>query len=102
MTMDVVRKEGLEHCMHNAVSTANKAKSGFGLTIDIDVIDPSEAPFVATPVNGGLRVEEFAKVLSSLPHKDRLLGLEVVEFTPRNDDDAAIACDLMASLIAAI
>jgi arginase len=102
MTMDVVRKEGLEHCMHNAVSTANKAKSGFGLTIDIDVIDPSQAPFVATPVENGIDADELAEVLAHLPHKDRLLGLEVVEFTPRNDDDAAIACDLMASLIAAI
>jgi len=102
MTMDVVREEGLEHCMHNAVSTANKAKSGFGLTIDIDVIDPSQAPFVATPVNGGLSVEEFVKALSGLPHKDRLLGMEVVEFTPRSDEDAVIACDLTASLIAAI
>ena len=102
MTMDVVRKEGLEHCMHNAVSTANKAKSGFGLTIDIDVIDPSQAPFVATPVENGIDADELAEVLAHLPHKDRLLGLEVVEFTPRNNDDAAIACDLMASLIAAI
>ena len=102
MTMDVVRKEGLEHCMHNAVSTANKAKSGFGLTIDIDVIDPSQAPFVATPVENGIDADELAEVLAHLPHKDRLLGMEVVEFTPRNDDDAAIACDLMASLIAAI
>ena len=105
MTMDDVREEGLAQCMHNAVSTANKAKSGFGLTIDIDVIDPSQAPFVATPVAGGLDADELANVLSALPNKDRLLGMEVVEFTPQSDDqkkDAESAMHLILKLINAV
>ena len=84
------------------MNTANQAEAGFGLTIDLDAIDPSQAPFVATPVDGGLDADELANALSSLPNKDRLLGMEVVEFTPRDDKDAAIACDLIASLVAAI
>ena len=104
MTMDEVRERGLATCMRAAVDTANQGEAGFGLTIDIDVIDPSEAPFVATPVNGGLSVEECAKALSDLPHKDRLLGMEVVEFTPRDDsepNDAQIACELIVSFVSA-
>jgi len=99
MTMDEVRELGLATCMRAAVDTANQGESGFGLTIDIDVIDPSQAPFVATPVNGGLTVEELAKALYDLPHKDRLLGMEVVEFTPRDNEinDAKIACELIVS-----
>ena len=48
MKMDAVHERGLQACMFNAVATANQAEAGFGLTIDIDAIDPSQAPFVAT------------------------------------------------------
>jgi arginase len=105
MKMDEVRERGLATCMRAAVDTANQGEAGFGLTIDIDVIDPSEAPFVATPVNGGLSVEECAKALSDLPHKDRLLGMEVVEFTPRDDsepNDAQNASELIVSFVKAV
>jgi arginase family enzyme len=50
-------------------------------------------------------VEECAKALSDLPLKDRLLGMEVVEFTPRNDDakeDAESAMHLIFSLVTAV
>ena len=104
MKMDEVRERGLATCMRAAVDTANQGEAGFGLTIDIDVIDPSEAPFVATPVNGGLSVEECAKALSDLPHKDRLLGMEVVEFTPRDSEpnDVQNACELIVSFVSAV
>ena len=100
--MDEVRERGLATCMRGAVDTANQGEAGFGLTIDIDVIDPCEAPFVATPVNGGLSVEECAKALSDLPHKDRLLGMEVVEFTPRDDSDAQAGVELVTKLVSGV
>ena len=105
MTMDAVKERGLSACLANAVNTANQAEAGFGLTIDIDAIDPSQAPFVATPVDGGLDADELANALSSLPNKDRLLGMEVVEFTPRSDDpkkDAESAMHLILKLINAV
>jgi len=102
MTMDDVREAGLDACMKGAVESANQAPAGFGLTIDIDVLDPSEAPFVATPVEGGLFVEELVSAIATIPYAERLLGLEVVEFTPRNDGDAEAACNIMAKLINAV
>ena len=58
MTMEDVRGRGLATCTRAAVDTANQAEAGFGLTIDLDAIDPSQAPFVATPVDSGLDVDE--------------------------------------------
>ena len=104
MKMDAVHERGLQACMFDAVATANQAEAGFGLTIDIDAIDPSQAPFVATPVEDGIDADEFARVLAQLPHQERLLGMEVVEFTPRNDEpgDADRACTLIVSLVTAV
>ena len=97
---------GLHICMLDAIGTANQADAGYGLTIDLDVIDPSQAPFVATPVDGGIDATELAQALTDLPRKDRLLGMEVVEFTPRSGNqellDAQACCDLVASLVTAV
>jgi arginase len=102
MTMTNVVNDGLATCLLRAIGTANQADAGFGLTIDLDVIDPSQAPFVATPVDGGIDAVELAQSLVDLPRKDRLLGMEIVEFTPRKECDAKIACDLVTSLITAV
>tara|TARA_X000000368_G_scaffold390855_1_gene354400 strand:- start:817 stop:1710 length:894 start_codon:yes stop_codon:yes gene_type:complete len=101
MTMDTVNVRGLQPCLAEAVCTANQAKAGYGLTIDIDVIDPTQAPFVATPVANGVDSNQLANALVQLPHKDRLLGMEVIEFTPRSNDDAEIACNLVVSMVTA-
>ena len=100
-TMEYVAEFGLEQSVANAVEVANSADAGFGLTIDLDAIDPSEAPFVATPVDGGIGGNELAQVLATIPQAHRMLGMEVTEYTPRSSADDDIACKLVASLITA-
>ena len=100
-TMGNVNEQGLEHAVAYAIEIANTAKAGFGLSIDLDAIDPSEAPFVATPVDGGIQAEELARVLASMPHQNRMLGMEVTEYTPRSGADDESACKLVASLVTA-
>jgi len=102
MKMKDVHERGLETCMNDAVNIANQASAGFGLTIDIDVLDPSVAPFVATPVKGGVFVDDLVSAIATISHSSKLLGVEVIEFTPRNDEDAVQACDIIAALINAI
>jgi arginase len=102
MKMSQVRDRGLDVCLADAVDTANQAESGYGLTIDLDVIDPTQAPYVATAVDGGINAEELAFVLKSIPRPERLLGMEVTEFTPRNEQDAQPACNLVATLVNAV
>ena len=100
--MSQVRDRGLDVCLADAVNTANQAEAGYGLTIDLDVIDPTQAPFVATAVDGGLDSKNLAQALGTLPKTDRLLGMEVTEFTPRNEQDAQPACDIVVSLVNAV
>ena len=100
-TMEYVAEFGLEYAITNAIEVANSAEAGFGLTIDLDAIDPVEAPFVATPVDGGIGGTELAQVLEAMPQAHRMLGMEVTEYTPRSSADDDIACKLVASLITA-
>jgi arginase len=53
------------------------------ISIDIDGIDPSEAPGVSHPEPGGLTVREVLAVLAR--QTARIVGADIVELNPRND-----------------
>lgn len=53
------------------------------ISIDLDGIDPSEAPGVAHPEPGGLTVRELLAVLAS--QKARIVGADIVELNPTRD-----------------
>ena len=59
------------------------------ISIDLDGIDPSEAPGVAHPEPGGLTVREVLAVLAR--QKGRIVGADIVELNPKNDRNAVTA-----------
>ena len=71
------------------------------VSLDLDVIDPSLAPGVGTPVAGGATYRE-AHLVMELLHESGLVGsLDVVELNPFLDDrgrSALLLVDLIASL----
>ena len=52
------------------------------ITIDLDVLDPSEMPSVGTPEPGGLRFNELTQILKGVVESRKVLGLDVVELCP--------------------
>ena len=53
-----------------------QAPAGYGLTIDIDVLDPSQAPICRySQSDDGVFVDELAEAIASMPHTGRLLGI---------------------------
>lgn len=55
------------------------------LTIDADGIDPSVMPAVAAPAPGGVSYRNAFSLIKALCRKGTLLGMDVVEITPRAD-----------------
>lgn len=55
------------------------------LTIDLDGIDPAIAPAVAGPCPGGLDFPQMRTLIHGLVAKGRVVGMDVVEITPRAD-----------------
>jgi agmatinase len=73
------------------------------ISIDLDGIDPSEAPGVAHPEPGGLTVREVLAILSS--QKSRIAGADIVELNPARDLNgvtAILAAKLVRELAALI
>jgi agmatinase len=55
------------------------------ITIDMDGMDPSIAPAVAAPMPGGVTYVQARKLIHGLVRKGRVVGMDVVEITPKED-----------------
>lgn len=53
------------------------------VSIDLDVLDPSECPAVGTPEPGGLRYRELLAWIDAVCHTVRVRGFDIVELAPR-------------------
>lgn len=85
--MDEIRQRGLEEIMQEARARACSGTIGYGLSIDLDAIDPIDAPGVGSPEANGIASVELCKVLRGVYADDSLLGVEIAEFNPHRDKD---------------
>ena len=72
------------------------------ISLDMDSLDPDEAPGVGTPVPGGLSYREAHLLMEILGDNGRVQSLDIVEINPILDDrnkTAELAVQLAASLL---
>ncbi len=71
------------------------------VSLDLDALDPAEAPGVGTPVAGGLTYREAHTLMEILHDSGKVTSLDVVEINPILDErnrTARLAVELVASL----
>jgi ornithine--oxo-acid transaminase len=83
--MREVQRRGLDAVMHDALELVQDGTAGFGITIDMDAIDPRDAPGVGSPVVDGIRASELCAALHALAQDPALLAIEIAEFNPQRD-----------------
>jgi ornithine--oxo-acid transaminase len=71
--------------MREALQWITRDGARFGVTLDVDVLDPQAAPGVSCPVAGGLDVAELRDTLAQACADERFTCLELAEFNPRRD-----------------
>lgn len=101
--MTDVRRQGLATIFSRAVQSVSAHSSGFGISIDLDAIDPVDAPGVGTPVPGGLLGYQLLQVLTRVRGSRQFIGAEIAELNPRRDRNfktADLARDILHSLFA--
>ena len=72
------------------------------VSLDMDSLDPAEAPGVGTPVPGGLTYREAHLLMEILGDSGRVTSLDIVEINPILDEmnkTAELAVELAASLL---
>jgi arginase len=89
--MEEVRRRGLTTVLDEAHSIVGRITAGFGITLDVDALDPRDAPGVGSPVPGGLRPDALLRSLTPLAADERFLGFEVAEYNPFHDTEGRTA-----------
>ena len=104
-TMAEIGRRGLGLVFAEALAIAGAGGRAFGLSIDVDVLNPDEAPGVETPVRGGLAAAELLPLFAGLGRLAGCCAIELVEYDPGRDRDgrtAAVVLALVRSLFAKV
>lgn len=100
-TIEDIDMYGLRAIMQRAIEIVESGTEGFHLSFDLDVVTPTDAPGVGTPVKGGLTYREAHLAAEMLSLRPKLLSLEFVELNPIQDH-ANITGELAVSLICSV
>jgi arginase len=84
-TMRDIDERGMLSVIQEAIHFATLGTAGFHLSIDMDAVDPSEAPGVGTPVPGGVTYREAHLAMEIVCDSGQLTSLEIVEVNPVMD-----------------
>ena len=98
--IEEVRARGLASVTDEAISIARRGTAGFGMSVDLDAVDPAEAPGVGSPVPGGLAAAELAAALATVRDAPDFVGLEIAEYNPQLDR-AGMTALIVRNLLAA-
>jgi arginase len=99
-TMRDIDERGMRSVMEEAIRLASAGTEGFHLSLDMDFVDPKDAPGVGTPVRGGVTYREAHLALEMICDSRRMLSMEVVEVNPVIDEvnrTADLAVELVMS-----
>lgn len=83
--MDEVKKRGLDSIMKEALQIVSSQTARFGVSLDIDSIDPSEAPGTGVKEPDGIPFDLLCNSMKLIANHAKLIGIEVVEFNPQLD-----------------
>ena len=99
---DEILQRGFAACLEEAIDIVASAPAGFGVTLDLDAIDPHLAPGVGSPEPDGLVVHDVVLAMRRIAHLPGLKALEIVEYNPdrdRHGTTAGLISDLIGALL---
>jgi len=101
-TMSDIDQKGISDVMRQAITIAGQGNDGIHLSLDMDALDPKEAPGVGTPVKGGLTYREAHLAMEMIADSRQLVAMDVVEVNPildRENATALLAVELVLSAL---
>jgi arginase len=81
-----IDERGMRDVMAEALRHAGDDTAGIAVSLDMDFVDPSDAPGVGTPVRGGVTYREAHLALEMIADTKSLVSFELVEINPVIDE----------------
>jgi arginase len=85
-TMRDIDERGMRNVMETAVGIAGDGTVGYHVSLDMDWVDPEDAPGVGTPVRGGATYREAHLAMEIIADHGQMLSFEIVEVNPVIDE----------------
>ena len=100
-SMEEIMRRGMEAVWNEALAIVQNNTTGFGISLDLDVLEPSEESGVGSPEPGGGLKNIMVEMLRTLKSNPNFLAMEIVEYNPYLDTNFATA-NAVSELVAAI
>ena len=100
ITMRQIDERGIRAAVEEALAIARVGTGGFHVSLDLDFVDPREAPGVGTPVRGGATYREAHLAMEMIADSGGMVSMDVVEVNPILDSanqTAELATELALS-----
>ena len=81
-TMRDIDELGMRTVVERAIKVISRGTSGIHVSLDMDFLDPAEAPGVGTSVPGGVTYREVHLAMELIADSGRMTSFEVVEVNP--------------------
>ena len=101
-TMTDIDRRGITAVVDDALAVATNGVDEIHVSLDLDWLDPTEAPGVGTPVRGGVTYREAHAAMEQVAAKSAVRSLDLVEVNPtldRSNETADLATELAASAL---
>ncbi len=101
-TMREIDERGMSACMDEAIKIASQGTAGYGVTFDVDALDPGDAPGSGTLVRGGLTYREAHLGMEKIAEAGGMRYLEIVEINTAldvNNKTAELGVELILSAL---
>ena len=85
-TSRIERDGGTTKVLKQLIETISRCYDYYAISLDLDAIDPSDAPGVETRVNSGLSAANLLSAFREVYIGDNFIGLEIAEFDPEKDE----------------
>jgi ornithine--oxo-acid transaminase len=101
-SMQELRRRGLAAVFAEALGIVQTGTAGFGVSVDLDALDPEDAPGVGTPVAQGIRARALTAAFAALRGNPLLQAIEIAELNPVLDEGGYTAGHVVSLLDAAL
>ncbi len=81
-TMRDIDERGMRDVVDEAIRIAGDGTAGIHLSLDLDVVDPEDAPGTGTPVWGGITYREAHLAMEMLSDRAEIVAIDLVEVNP--------------------
>ena len=101
-TMSDIDRRGITAVVDDALAVATDGVDEIHVSLDLDWLDPTEAPGVGTPVRGGVTYREAHAAMEQVAAAAAVRSLDLVEVNPtldRSNETAELATELAASAL---